>query len=421
MKKKIAFCLLTVCLTASGLWGCGMEEVKEILNTGTESEKGAGTEELDEAENAVDMEDAESTDLGHPILGQEDIEDYEGFEYLYCEQLRTESEKNEETGKMESRKLSVFVPIDEYVTVNRGNVWGQKLGVSYRIDLEPYLGYNEDDYLISENLDRYLENDYDSFLSAKYEGLVVGEAEEIDRNTARATVEYLEYSVYADDYEIVFATYFLKKLEDGTTVLVQIEVNSEEITGKTPELLEELEAFYQFEIDWDKQRAEKKLEDYLAEGGGKKVSKGGFVFEIPEGWSMDGELSGFKQSVYAPGGDVKTSGCMLAISEEYIENQYWDEDMLEGNEDILVEVVVEMLDDDDIKNNVSYYGETSMGLAVKAEVEMVEGGTKADAHIYWVFSGSYINVVTAARIGEGVEEDPFALAEDILANGQRRY
>lgn len=49
--------------------------------------------------------------------------------------------------------------------------------------------------------------------------------------------------------------------------MARFDVSADEVTGKTPELLEELEAFYQFEIDWDKDAAQKKLEDYEASGG----------------------------------------------------------------------------------------------------------------------------------------------------------
>lgn len=420
MKKKIALCLIVICFAATGLWGCGVRNVRETLNIDRESDEENDIEKED-SEGVEDEKTEKEAEMEHPVLGQEDIEDYDGFEYLYCEQIRTESEKNEETGKMESKQLSVFVPIDDYVSVGRGNVMGQKLGISYKVELEPYLSYDADDYLISENLDRYLENNYDPFFSTEYEALVISEVEELDRNTARATVEYCEYSEYADDYSVVFATYLLKKIDD-LTVLVRVEIDYQEVTGKTPELLAELEDFYQFEIDWDKERAEKKLEEHLAEGGNKTVSTGYFMFELPEGWKKDREASDFETYVYAPGGNSETSHCMLAIRQEYIGRLFADEDMLESSGDALVDAVKGMMSEDGMDGDVSYYGKTNLGVAVKVEVQIVgEDGNVADAHIYYVFSDAYISVVTAARVREDTENDPFALAEDILANGQSRY
>ena len=420
MKKKIALCLIVICFAATGLWGCGVKNVRETLNIDKESD-GENDIEKEDSEGVEDEKTEKEADMDHPVLGQEDIEDYEGFEYLYCEEIRTESEKNEKTGKMESKQLSVFVPIDDYVSVSRGTVWGQKLGISYKVELEPYLSYNADDYLISENLDRYLESTYDPFFSTEYEDLAISEAEELDRNTARATVEYCEYDEYDDDYSVVFVTYLLKKIDD-LTVLVRVEADYQEATGKTPELLAELEEFYQFEIDLDKERAEKKLEDHLAEGGNKTVSTGFFMFELPEGWKKDREESDFETYVYAPGGNSETSHCMLAIRQEYIGQLFADEDMLESSGDALVDAVKEMLREDGMDGDVSYYGKTCLGVAIKVEVQIAgEDGSVADAHIYYVFSDAYISVVTAAKVREDAEYDPFTLAEDILANGQSRY
>ena len=414
MKKKIALCLIMGCL-ASTLWGCN---TKDIVQTISETED---KQEDENNEEAVEEETEESGKTsGNPVLGDEDIEDYEGFRYLYCEEIRTESEKNEETGKMESTRLSVFVPESDYVNVSTGRVRSEKLGVDIVVELEPYIRYEADDYLMSENLQYYLEeSEYDPYYSNDYKDLVISEIEEIDEDTAYATVEYCDYYKYDDSYSVVFATYYLTKLDNGATVLIEIAVNSDEVTGKTPALIEELEAFYPFEIDWDKERAEAKLEDYLASGGESTFSTGYAIFELPEGWSEDTSEYEYDTYVYAPGGDAAFAGCFVSIYREYLGYGTFEDGDVDAYKDDIIAMVEESMQEEGVDAVVSYYGATCLGSAVKGEAEITEDGESANAEIYWIFDDSYGYIVTAIMTDDAVE-DAFAVAEDMLNNGQTR-
>ncbi len=419
MKKKIAFCLIMSCLAAA-LWGCNTKDIVQTITKDTKAEEENEAEVTDEESAALEDESEEKNQPSeNPVLGDEGIEDYEGFTYLYCEEIRTDSEKSEETGKMESKKLSVFVPESDYVSVSSGRVRSDKLGVTLEIELEPYIRYDEDDYLISENLEYLLESEYDPYYVNDYKDLVVSEVEEIDKNTAYATAEYCRYDKYDDSYNVIFATYLLKILDNDATVLVEIEVGSEEITGKTPELIEELEAFYQIDIDWDKERAEAKLENYLASGGDNTVSTGYVIFELPEGWKEDTSESDYETYVYAPDGNAEAAECFVSVYREYLGYDAFGGGNVDDYQDEIIAMVEESMQEEDVNAVVSYYGKTCLGSAVKVEAVITEDGETADAHIYWIFDDSYGYVVTALQTANA-SEDAFAVAEDMLENGQTR-
>lgn len=393
--------------------------VKDTLKKQAEGKTEESEEPVEgEGEENEEAEDAgeETGKAGVPVLGQENIKDYEGFTYLYCEELRTQSEENKETGKMENKSLQVFIPQADYVYVNMDYANVDKLGVELTVELEPSIRYDAEDYLTYENLQYYVENQFDPFYTNQYKDVVMSEVEEINRDTARMTVESCYYNEYDDSYSPVFNTYYLTKLENDCTVLVEMSINGEDVTGKTPELLEELEAFYGFEIDWDKERADKKVEDFLASGGDNTVSTGYVMFELPEGWSKDTDASEYDTPVYAPGGDAESAGCFVSLQEEYVE--YGAFSGIENNTDELVSLVQSYLDEEGLKAEVSVYGDTCLGTAILSVME-VEGEDVETVvfHIYWIFDDSYMYRVSAVAIDD-TTENPFAVAEGILKNGQ---
>lgn len=377
-------------------------------------------EKLDEEQDGEQDEEDSSVKpnaSGAPVLGQEDIADYEGFEYLYWEQLRTESEKNEATGKMESQELEVFIPISDYTYTDRDRVSSEKLGIELVAHLEPYL-YDSEDYLVYENLENYLEIVYDPFYYTEYEDLVISEVEEIDENSARATVEYCEYDEYDEIYRTIFETYYLKMLENDVYVLVVASVDHSEVSGKTPMLIDELEEFYQFEIDFDKDRAQQKQDAYLTSGGSNMHSTGYILFELPEGWDEDYDSKyGYDTDVFAPGGSISASGCGITFEQE--DNDAIDKDIIRGNEEMLVEIIKEEYAEDENLSEVEYYGETCLGETIKTTLTIEVDGVTANAEVYFIIDNYYIYRVTAMA-KEGAKEDPFTVVADILENGQVR-
>lgn len=426
MKKNFKVCILGLC-TAMIFSGCAAKQFMKNQVEAEEAVEAVSVQEVEDQEDNAEPEDAadeaepveEEQDVdvpdqsGAPVLGQKDIEDYDGYEYLYCEKIRTQSEKNEESGKMESSELSVFIPIDEYAYVSTNRVQGEYLGVSYRVELNPTIRYNANDYLPEENLDYLLESEFDPFYRAERKGAEVSEAQKTDENTVAVEAKYCQYNKYSDDYSPVYALYFLRDLGDGRTVYVEFSIDGSSTTGKTPMLLEEMKQFYDIDIAWNKEEMDKMVEDYLASGGDNTFSTGYLLFELPEGWKEDYDTGDYTTTVYAPGGDAAKSNCMIAFTDDYVGYKAFSG----ADTDTLVDAVKAYMDESDMKADVSYYGDTCLGPTVCAIIEENEPDGKVIAHVYWIFSESYLYKISAIAL-EGIEENPFLIAEDILENGQ---
>lgn len=266
-----------------------------------------------------------------PVLGDEDA-GYEGFEYLYAETLSTQSKENKETGKMESQNLTVYLPRDEYNSVNRTRAYSNRMGVNFEVDIEPMLQYKSEDYTLPENLQYVLDMEYDPEY-AYYQNIKVGAIEENkETKSARAVVTYTAYDEYDKSFTAYTHTYFLRQLDNGLMVMAEAQVSSVEATGKTPDLLQELEAFYGCKFEWDAADAKKRITE--AEKAGPPVSSesanstatlpvfdsavknadgtftdSGLTFSLPEGWDYSADYG-----TYAPGGDPLSNQSAITLT-----------------------------------------------------------------------------------------------------------
>lgn len=415
MKKKIVLGFMLACMMTA-LAGCGSAETKEAAATVAETEEDSDGKDgrAEDADKKDSEEKEEKKSFDGPVLGGENLEGYEGFEYLYEELLMTESETNEETGKKERKKLTVYIPDDEYATANSNYAYANTLGVNFRVELEPYLRYDAEDYLPTENLDDYLADKYDPFYTADYKDMVITPAEEAGDGVI-ATVEYCRYNDWDEVYYSVFCTYYLVELESGETVLVSTEVDNTEVTGKTDGLIEELEQFYQFDINWDKERADKKSADYTANGTDNTYSTGSLLFELPEGWAEDKELSSYDMPVYAPDGDSSFAECMVSVYEEYVSE---DVDVSVLTDSAVQELVEEMLGDS-VSNLSTEICDTGLGKAAKITCTVTDGEFSADIVMYIVAHDYSIYRLMSVDSPNATENAAMVL-DGIMATGQLR-
>lgn len=431
MKKKLVIWLLAAMMAFSAT-GCsfdkeasaGVEDDRDEKEEDEDEDKDRADKDSDSDGNNEDRdtEDDEEKDEKKPasgvVLGGDFDVDYDGFEYLYCELLMTESEENEETGKMESQKLNVFIPNGDYTSVNRDTAYADEKGVNFRVTLNPYMQYNADDYTLAENLEYYLELEYDPFYATNYKDLVISEVEGTKKN-ARATVNYCFYDEWNDTYMPIYCTYYLVEVSKDVQVLVEVEVNLNDVTGKTEDLLKELETFYAFDIEWDETVAQQKLDTFLANGVPETVtcSTGFLLFELPKGWEEDYDYGDYSYYAFAPDGDVSSSGCVISFSKEYLGMESFDVAELVENKEAVEELFAEQSGDEVISNlEVVDYGTTCMGNAVKISFTATDGDYEIMSHWYFISNNDYIYSVEATKFVE-CEIDVFALTESILANG----
>lgn len=419
MKKKIVTMLLAMVMALS-VTACGE---KEVVSTNYDDiEEGDKDKDKDTEKNET-KETQEETKVDENVpevrLGVEFDEEYEGYEYLYCEMLMTESEENPETGKMESQKIYVFIPNGDYSSVNRDTAYADCLGVNFRVSLNPYIRYNAEDYLPEENLAKFLEDEYDAFYSTQYRDLVVSDVESTG-DGVRATANYCYYDEWNNQFIPIYCTYYLVELSKDVTVLVEVEIDSEEVTGKTPALLAELESFYGFDIDWDKDAAQKKLEAFLASGEAdvNEISTGFLICELPEGWKQDYGYGDYSVYAYAPDGDVDAAGCVITFNYEYMGLDSFDvAEELQTQEDIdsytayLKETLGEKVKDIE----VSYCGETNLGNTMKISYKTVDGDYEDSTCVYMATRGDYVYTMQTIALPDcGYDMD--AIAQNVLDN-----
>lgn len=405
MKKKIVLCLMVGCLT-SVMWGCSAEKLTETVISEAKPEQDEEEEE----------EIAETS--AFPVLGQEDIEDYEGFEYLYSEVLMTDTEQNKDTGKKERKKLTVFIPSDDYGNVSGNRAYVRSMGIIFNVELNPYIRYKSEDYLPEENLAYYVESMYDPFYSADYKDLVISEVEEVGQDAFRVTAEYCYYENWDDTYTATFVTYYLKELENGANVLVSTEINEEDVTGKTPRLIKELEKFYEFEIDWDKDRAKQKKEEYLAGGGDNTYSTGYLLFELPDNWSEEKD-SRFDEKIYAPEGNSESAGCMIAFYDTYLSSgESMDVNSFVENKEMVKSQLEESMEASISEFHIEIC-DTCLGKAAKMIYTADHEDYKGKGETYFVSNGYYLYTIQAFQI-EDAMEDPFIVLDAIMEKGEAR-
>lgn len=377
-----------------------LEETKEE-NDDNENNDDKEDNDTDETEDADDEDNKPASGV---VLGSEFDKDYDGFEYIYCETLMTESEENETTGKMESESLLIFIPRADYASVNRDTAYAEDLGVDFRVTLNPYIRYEEEDYLPEENLAYYLESKFNPFYSTDYKDIEISEVENLDKGV-KATVRYCYYDRWTESYMPIFCTYYMTELSKDLSVLVEVEINLEDVTGKTDFLLTELETFYEFDIDWDKAEAQKKVDNYLnsPEANVNLVSTGYMMFELPQGWSQDYSYNDYTSNAFAPKGDVEKAGCVVDVYREYMGMESFDmADLMATEEDLedYKEFMAESLGDDAKNIMAEYYGETPIGNALKFSYTVQDGEYEQIAVVYVITNGDYVYSIEGTALTE---------------------
>ena len=415
MKRKVCMLLLTVGLIVS-LAGCSKKDDADATLKNQEE----STESLEESEEeSVEETEETSSKRSEAVLGG-DEEYFDEFEYLYPEELKTDSEKSEESGKMESKSITVMIPLDDYASVNRDYAYVDTLGVNFRVSLNPYLQYNQEDYLMGENLQAYLDDEYDEFYSTDLKDLEISEVEELDDSRAYANVSYVRYDSWDDMYVPYYKAFYVKELEKDLTVMVELEINLAETTGKTPKLLEEIESFYEFEIGWDKEAMEKKVADFVANDNGEteKFSTGYLMFELPKGWDEDYDFDDdYSSYSYAPDGDGEFAECAVSVEREYVYNEDYNvEEFLKDPEETKA-LFAEQMGDSASNIELEDLGETVLGRTVKMTMDVTENGVSAHYAFYFATSKDYIYTIYAVQT-DNATDDAFAAAEMIIETAQ---
>lgn len=410
MKKRII--ALVLCSVMLSLTACEAKDVSSLMGKGKEESTTEAENETEEKKMDMDTEKDDSKEKSKtPTFGDND-DTYEGFSYLYTETLATESETDEKSGKMKNQKLNVYIPQDEYNYVGRNNASADKLGVSFDIELNPYLRYDEDDYLPEENLQYYIDENFDEFYNDHYKDVEKGEIETLD-NGVKAKVTYCDYDEYDDSYSVHDKTYYYVTLNDELNAMVIFDINPEETTGKTDALISELESYYNISLDWDKKAAESKLAAFLENPNaeGNKISNGYMIFELPEGWKADNDYGDYSDDIYAPDGNVYSKNGFVKVEYEYVGSEI---DNIKNMSDSDIDEMMSIALGDDINSTtIEKLGETNLGYTISIKMEAAALDNNATVTQFMAFRDGYVYAVSAVEAGDS---DAEAVAKDIIYN-----
>ncbi|MBD5492840.1 MAG: hypothetical protein HDR12_00265 [Lachnospiraceae bacterium] len=421
MKRKIIAALLAAIMVTS-VTACGNTQPNASeLTTGRSvvSDEGEDTEKSEETEKEEEKETEEEkpeekednkdkTAAKGVVFGSDESKGYDGFEYLMEELISTSDTKS---GNKAS--FSVFVPEDDYPSVSGSSARSDRMGVSFEVDLEPYLQYNAQDYTVAENLEEFVEDEF-SYSTYKY-GIEIGDVEEIDDDTATCLVSYMDYDSYDDEYSPVYELYKLQDIGDGVTVLFTVSIDAEETTGKTQALLAELSSFYQMDIDWDDSFAEAKRtafensDEYNADAFNLVYMS----FELPDGWEKDERNSTYSEPVFAPGGNARTANGYIQISKEFSSDDYVE--ALLDDPAYTEEALQSSMGDEVSDVKVEAMEDTFMGRVAKVEMNVYDDDIDGNG-IGIVYYGyyDYTMYMIAAFISEDADADEVEDVRDAI-------
>lgn len=207
MKRKLIFTItaILICL----LTGCGKEEV-----------------------------------LTAPVLGDM-CRGYDGFRYL-----------EETTLKMREGSLPLFVPKKPGRTSDEGSIQmaASSDGVFVRVRQISCPG---GDILRPERCREWVLEECRAEHIVRAPGFQAGTAQLLENGGVRIPVSY--YTIYGKKLKI-HRTYYMQKLENGDILFLDVRVDSGSITRRTEGILQELEQFYPFRIDCNRQKVRQAAE-----------------------------------------------------------------------------------------------------------------------------------------------------------------
>lgn len=422
MKKRVLMILMAVMMTAS-LTACGgSESGKEKDASKVEETEEEDEEEADEEEEADAKEDRKKDkdkkdDSEVPVIGN-DVDDYDGFEYLTAYTL---------TG--EDATAVVYAPDDEYAFGGGEESYvGTELnGVYVEYEIDPYVQYEQETFSVEENMDYYVSDWYDYRLSDEdVLEVEMSEVKTVGDDAAYASITIVGYDDMEDRNYFRWELYYLYQT-DEKMILAEIQVDSAYDIEGAEDVVKELEKYLDANFDYDEDAMQEMADncdvadkpdvdddDDVIGGGANEdgtFSTDYWTFELPEGWDADPLMEDTNQYAYAPNGDIEEAECAVVIQSEYIgEDTSIIEDM---KEDAVVEFIQEMLQEDIDDAECEMLGHTAVGYTIKAVFEY-EG---VDAVAYFVFDEYYAHTVMAMQYGGG--DEAFDAAEEIIYSAEK--
>lgn len=427
MKKRktgmLAVLMISILLAGCGNSDSAMKALEERAGSGSKVETEAGSETAETGMPSGEEGTKEAQrGSAEAVLGDE-CSGYNGFSWLTEEEL---SKDRDGTGD----KLTIFLPKggSRYSEENHATSYGN--GMNITIVTNPYIDYDQDRYSPLENLEIYMEDNFNEFASSFMEGKDFSGIKQIE-DGAWQRVDYVMYQESDGAFDGC-SEYILLKQRDDFMLLARFEVMLSEATDDTDQILQELASFYGFENEWDSEQMTAFLEDYTSDPGvfeTQQVSVGGdILLELPRSWSMDynfdRDLLTFDEFgyVYAEHGDASLAESYLEFSVAYEGTQAQEvlDEMLadsEGVKDLLVQGPLA----GDKNLTVGEQDTACLGKMLFVESETLKDGNPAVSRIYLGCADGNTYSIRLIQLKDA-KTDAQVWLDGFFADGQiRRY
>lgn len=439
MKKKTVGLRIGISLFLCMLLvGCGpMEQVRNVAHTAAEKkDEDKKTEKASEAGISGEGEKAGNgeseaeggPDSQVPVFGMEDIGDYDGFQYMQKEVLTAHIEEDKRNGRIRRKTVTLYIPYwdESWFVMNGelpGTAWASVFGVTFDFSINPYGIMEQEGASLEEMLQKHMDGIYyedEGAVRREYGDLEIADIRASGENAVAATAKYCFYDDLEEKYHVCYRTSYLKELEPDMLALLDVTVDGQEATLETPELIEELEAFYEIDLGWDTEEMKERLDRYIekSEAGFSSVIE----FDFPEGWEI--EFEDDEVVIYAPGGNSDGAGCGIAVGD--LSSIALEEELPDGEDDeeylkmIISEGLGEKADDVSIRS----CGETCIGETMEAQLSVTDDNGTADFRLYLGRKGDRAYVIAAMQYQwlemDTFGMDTFQLVEELLENGRLR-
>lgn len=389
MNKRIGW-IAALCLTGALLCGCQKEET---VNTVTEQ----------------------------PVLGV-DESGYGGFEYLSAYTLEGEGEGSS----------VLYLPTDEKAYVGGSCIISKTEGVEVTLNYNPLFSDDIAKKPIKQKLQYILDSEYSDIYAQKYAMLDISEIKTYDNNGAGAEVSYLIYDDANKGFTANWMEYYYVQLEDGREFKAVIKVDSNQESGQTAAVIEELEKYFEIELSYEPGFLQAKLDGYepgsdeLVKMNGTTVPYAGFNFFFPEGWeehignalltdkmleaegiesadmviyTRDKNDLYFDEMILLAKADFGMSSGQFGILDKGDEKRY---------ESILNDMAKETYHDDAAEAKV--IGQTDLGYIIKIDIKKWEG---LSGRIYYIYRGDNTYMLAGFIVQEADDAAKETLYEEI--------
>lgn len=417
MKRKIIMVLLSACIALSAA-ACGYRDTPSAsdITRGREREnmtegnpgKEAGEEDTDDTDNAEDtvkrtekekaVETGKATGKKGVVFGSGEAVGYNDFKYLTEAFVSTS-----QTESKEEAVFAVYIPDGENLHVFGASARSGMAGVSVKVDLEPNLQYKAETYTVYGNLENYVDGEMDYYYDNYYD-MRAGRIEEIDEDSVACEVSYMKYDSVEDTYSPYDTVYALYDLGDQVLALVTVTIDADNMTDETEALLAELSSFYQFDISWDESDARIQRDIFESDGEAIKIDGVYYLeylsFELPEGWEIDEDMSGYGETVFVPK-DALYEDCYISI--DVIDDT--------GLLDMFLEEIEEMeeyfySEYEDGKMHMEDVGDTFLGHTVMIEATYNDGPDAGTGIMYLAEDDENTYMITGfAAFGDDPEKE----------------